>query len=212
MAVNAVRPMTAIASSPGGYDFVADPSLGWRSADVFWRPEVAADVVSFASSPANFSGSLTVGDLQRFAAVARSAEDGLHVLWDDGTQLWVTGDVRAEQSLVALLPFDRATGRRSVAATRVQKRLAGASASAPVRMSAQAVERFALRLRVLDGLRDGATRRAIAIYLFDASRVPAGTAWKSSELRSLVYRLVADALALSRGGYLHLLRQPDWGH
>ncbi|QXQ06903.1 DUF2285 domain-containing protein [Sphingosinicellaceae bacterium] len=74
-------------------------------------------------------------------------------------------------------------------------------------MTAQARNRFALRLRALDGLRDGATRRAIAIGLFGAARVPDGVAWKSSELRSLIYRLVADALALSRGGYLQLLGQ-----
>ncbi len=207
MASTTVSPTTATVSSLGGCDFAADPSLGWRSANVFWRPEVAADVVWFASSPANFSGGPTVADLQLFAVVKRLATDGLHLLWEDGTQLWVTGDARGEQSLVALLPFDETTARRLIATTYASNRLAGVRGQSSVRMTAQARNRFVLRLRALDGLRDGATRRAIAIGLFGDARVPGGVAWKSSELRSLVYRLVADAAALSRGGYLQLLRQ-----
>ena len=106
--------MKATASSLGGCDFAADPLMSWRSASVFWRPDVAADVVSFASSPANFSGGPTVADLQRLAVVVRHASDGLHMLWDDGTQLWVAGDLRSEQPLVALLPFDEPRGRRTI--------------------------------------------------------------------------------------------------
>lgn len=180
--------------------------LGWRSANVFWRPEVAADVVSFVSSPANFSDGPTVADLRRFAVVERSAADGLHILWDDGTQLWVVGDAQGEQPFVALLPFDGTIRRRTIAASHAKSRLVGIRAPKAAKMMPQTVHRFALRLRALDGLRGGATRRGIAIGLFGADRVPAGTAWKSSDLRSLIYRLVADALALSRGGYLQLLR------
>jgi len=194
------------ASSLGGYDFAADPSLGWRFANVFWRPEVAADVVSFVSSPANFGGGPTVADLQRFAVVERQSADGLHMLWDDGSQLWVISDARGKQPLVALLPFDETKGRRTIAATQARSRLAGVRTPASVRMTAQAINRFAFRLRALDGLRDGATRRRIAIELFGADRVPGGAAWKASDLRSRTYRLVDDALALSRGGYIHLLR------
>ncbi|QXQ06901.1 hypothetical protein KX816_02205 [Sphingosinicellaceae bacterium] len=117
MAAIALRPIRTNASSLGGCDFAADPSLGWRSANAFWRPEVAADVVSFASSPANFSGGPTVADLQRFAVVTRLATDGLHLLWDDRTQLWVTGDARGEQPLVALLPLDENSARRLIATT-----------------------------------------------------------------------------------------------
>ena len=73
-------------------------------------------------------------------------------------------------------------------------------------MTAQTGDLFKLRLRAMDGLREGASRREVAIGLFGARRVPAGLAWKSSELRSLIYRLVADAHALSRGGYIRLLR------
>ena len=85
MAPMAVRSTMATASSLGGCDFAADPSLGWLSANVFWRPEVAADVVSFVLSPANFSGGPTIADLERFATVERNATDGLHMLWDDVT-------------------------------------------------------------------------------------------------------------------------------
>ena len=203
----AARPTTtATVSSLGGCDFAADPSRGWQNANVFWRPEVAADVVSFASSPANFTGGPTVADLQRFAVAERSAADGLHMLWEDQTQLWVKGDTRGEQPLVALLPFDETRRRRMIATTYASNRLAGVRGPSSVGMTAQARNRFALRLRALDGLRDGATRRAIAIGLFGASRVSSGADWKSSDLRSRTYRLVDDAHALSRGGYLDLLR------
>ncbi len=206
MASTTVSPTTATVSSLGGCDFPADPLMGWRSANVFWRPEIAADVVLFVSSPADFCGGPTVADLQRFAVVERTATDGLHMLWDDRTQLWVFGDVQSGQPLAALLPFNETTARRMIAASHARNRLADARSASSARMTAQAIDRFALRLRALDGLRDGATRREIAIGLFGVRRVPAGIAWKSSDLRSLVYRLVADALALSRGGYLYLLR------
>ena len=205
MAPIAVRSTMATASSLGGCDFAADPSLDWRTANVFWLPEVAADVVSFVSSPANFSGGPTVADLQRFAVVERSADDGLHLLWDDGTQLWVATDSQRSQPLVALLPFDKATRRRMFAATHASNRLAGVQAPSFVEMTRQAVNRFTLRLRALDGLRLGVSRRKIAVGLFGADRVPGGGAWKSSDVRSRTYRLVDDALALSRGGYLQLL-------
>jgi len=166
--------MIETASNLGGCDFAANPSLGWRDADIFWRPEVAADVVSFVSSPANFRGGPTVADLQRFAVVARSAADGLHLLWDDGTQLWVVGDARGEQPLVALLPVDETTRRRTIAASHAGNRLVGVRVPSPFRVTRQAVNRFGLRLRALDGMRDGATRREIAIGLFGAERVTGG--------------------------------------
>ena len=205
MAPIAVRSTMATASSLGGCDFAADPSLDWRTANVFWLPEVAADVVSFVSSPANLFGSLTVADLQRFAIVERRAADGLHMLWDDGTQLWVMGDAQVGQPLAALLPLDETTGRRTFAATHLRNRLTGVRTPLSARITTQAVNRFALRLRALDGLRLGVSRRKIAVGLFGADRVPGGGAWKSSDVRSRTYRLVDDALALSRGGYLQLL-------
>jgi len=116
------------------------------------------------------------------------------------------GDVRDGQALAALLPFDETTGRRTIAATHARNRLAGPRMPSAVNMTRQAVNRFARRLRALDGLLGGLTRREIAIGLFGADRVPDGAAWKTSDLRSLTYRLVADSLALSRGGYIQLLK------
>ena len=202
----AVHLTMATASSLGGCDFAANAALGWQHVNVFWRPEIAADVVSFVSSPANFNDGPTVSDLQRFSVVEQCAADGLHLLWDDGTQLWIVADGHKLQPLVAVLPFDESIARRSVAANHVQSRLVGARARLPAAMTRQAAALFALRLRALDGLRDGATRRQIAIGLFGQDRVPPGTAWKSSDVRSRTYRLIADAVGLSEGNYLKLLR------
>ena len=57
---------------PWGLRFAADPSRGWRSANVFWRPEVAADVVSFVSSPANFSDGPTIADCSALPSLSEA--------------------------------------------------------------------------------------------------------------------------------------------
>lgn len=206
MPATAVRPTTAIAPSLGGCDFAADPRLDWRSANVFWRPEVAADVVSFVSSPANFSDGHTVYDLRRLAAVERLAADGLHMLWGDGTQLWIVGPFDQSQPLCGLLAFDSGGPRRALAATNVWRQLRGTRPIPPKPLSPQAIDRYRFRLRALDGRRAGASTREIGTALFGPVGGQKSAAWKSSDLRSRTMRLVADGQTLAKGGYVSLLR------
>jgi hypothetical protein len=62
--------------------------------------------------------------------------------------------------------------------------------------------------RTLDGHLAGETYRDIARVLFGATRIPAGPAWKTHDLRDRTIRLVRTGLHLMRGGYLDLLRYP----
>ena len=206
MAATSVRPTTVTGSRHGGCDFAANPGLGWRHANIFWRPDVAADVVSFVRSPPRFDDGPTVDDLRHIATAERIGIDGLHLLWGDELQIWVSAQSSGHQRLVALLPVDRLTERRAKSATSVARRLRGLRPVAGPVLTRQVQERHALRLRALDGARAGASSRDIAMTLFGRTNVPSGTAWKSSDVRSHTFRLLADARSLSSGGYLRLLR------
>jgi hypothetical protein len=69
--------------------------------------------------------------------------------------------------------------------------------------------RLALILRALDAHQCGENYRDIARALFGARRVPAGSAWKTHDVRDRTIRLVRTGLRLMRGGYLDLLRHPQ---
>lgn len=206
MAATLGRQMTVPASRLGGYDFAADPELGWRYANVFWRPELAVEVVSFVPSPPRFDEGPTVADLGRIASVERIGNDGLHLLCGGGAQIWILEQCPPERKQVALLPIDPWSERRALAATNVARRLRGLRPVPGPLLTRQALERYALRLRAFDGSHEGASSRNIAMTLFGRTNVPAGTAWKSSDFRSRTFRLLADARSLSSGGYLRLLR------
>ena len=68
--------------------------------------------------------------------------------------------------------------------------------------------RLGLALRSLDGRLAGCSYRAIAQALFGPTRVPAGSDWKTHDLRDRTIRLCRRGLDLMRGGYLNLLRHP----
>jgi hypothetical protein len=65
-----------------------------------------------------------------------------------------------------------------------------------------------LSLRALDARLAGEAYRAIARALFGSTRVPAGAAWKTHDLRDRTIRLARTGLDLMQGGYLDLLRYP----
>lgn len=189
----------------GGCDFAADPKLAWRSVDLFWRPEVATDVVTFAQSPVDIFAGPTASELARRAVVSRSASDGLHLLWADRTQLWIAAPFEDDRPLTGLLPLGPGRERRAYAAINVGRALDGLAPLPMPRPSAQALARLGLCLRALDGTLQGASTREIAVGLFGPARVPSGAAWKGSDLRSRTMRLVRDGRALLSGGYLDLL-------
>jgi hypothetical protein len=129
-----------------------------------------------------------------------------HLLIGDA-QLAVLGDPATDQPLAFLIPATPDLPRRIDELLAFWRAL---TAGSPHRdeVPRQRRRRLILGLRALDGRAAGASYRALAAGLFGADRVPAGSAWKSHDLRSRTLRLVADATALMRGGYRTLAGLP----
>ena len=109
-----------------------------------------------------------------------------------------------------IVPLDANFPARAAAAARLWR----VAMSRPTRrpsdpISSQRRQRLALILRALDAHQCGETYRDIARALFGATRVPAGSAWKTHDLRDRTIRLVRTGVRLMRGGYLDLLRHPQ---
>lgn len=134
----------------------------------------------------------------RIALVLRDSAGGHHL---------VLGAADAAQPLAVLLPLDSSFRIRAEAALRFHRLIAGRATGPPPR-ALELTPRHRLRLvrmvRALDGRMSGATYREIASVLFGAQRLPAAE-WKTSSIRAQTIRLVRDAQALMRGGYLKLL-------
>ena len=107
------------------------------------------------------------------------------------------GLITIERDRVYAARWFRAAGNSSVERIRVPQSLEG---------NGYVVVSF---LRALDAHQCGETYREIARALFGATRVPAGSAWKTHDLRDRTIRLVRTGVRLMRGGYLGLLRYPQ---
>jgi hypothetical protein len=109
-----------------------------------------------------------------------------------------------------IVPLDANFPARAAAAVRLWRVAMSRPAprsSNPI--SLQRRQRLALILRALDAHQGGETYRDIARTLFGARRVPAGSAWKTHDVRDRTIRLVRTGLRLMRGGYLDLLQHPQ---
>ncbi len=107
------------------------------------------------------------------------------------------------------IPLDEDFPARADAALWLWHALAGRPGRrAPERLTLQRRHRLRLALRALDGRLAEESYRAIAQGLFGRTRIPAGSGWKTHELRDRTIRLVRAGLALMRGGYRDLLKYP----
>lgn len=172
---------------------------------MFWT-EVAAPawVIRLARTSTSFPQTTTLGELASIGSMTvLTREVRLHLA--SGLQLILPGNLHPEAPLSLLLPLDSLFEDRTWAAQRLWALTRG-QPSPPLGLTPQQRDRLAQMLRAVDGRDDGASHRRIAEALFGADRVPRGDAWKGSDLRSRTIRLVADGLALVRGGYRRLLR------
>lgn len=150
----------------------------------------------------------------------RQLSDGRHlVLGDiDGPHhLWIRA-ASNDAPLAYLIFRDEAVELRRLAAARLDRRLAGAPpgrAYEALRPSAFQRHRLSLLLAILDCvLADGSaaeqrratTREVAATLVYPRSSLPSGAAWKASSERRRTQRLIDEAMAMMRGGYLALLR------
>ena len=124
-------------------------------------------------------------------------------------RLMLIDGASASAPAAVIVPLDANFPARAAAAARLWR----AAMSRPSRrasdpISSQRRQRLALILRALDAHHCGESYRDIARALFGETRVPAGSAWKTHDLRDRTIRLVRTGLRLMRGGYLDLLRHP----
>jgi hypothetical protein len=109
-----------------------------------------------------------------------------------------------------IVPLDANFPARAAAAARLWRvAMSQRSHRSSDPISSQRRQRLALILRALDAHQCGESYRDIARALFGATRVPAGSAWKTHDLRDRTIRLVRTGVRLMRGGYLDLLRHPQ---
>jgi hypothetical protein len=116
---------------------------------------------------------------------------------------------RADKPAAVVIPLDASFVARAEAAARLWRIATGRPThGAPDRLTQHQRRRLALALRALDGHLAGATYREIAQALFGAARIPAGSAWKTHDVRDRTIRLVRTGLEFMRSSYLDLLRYP----
>jgi hypothetical protein len=115
----------------------------------------------------------------------------------------------ASTPAAVVIPLDRDFAARIDAALRLWRCATGRPPRrSPDDLTQHRRRRLMLSLRALDARLAGEAYRAIARALFGSTRVPAGAAWKTHDLRDRTIRLARTGLDLMQGGYLDLLRYP----
>lgn len=136
------------------------------------------------------------------------ADDGRHLRFRTSrldSQVLVLGPDLRDGPLAAVVPLDRDGLDRIRELERLWHALHGRVV--PRDKSITMVKRRDLRLmlRTVDGRREGASLRDIAIVFFGAKRV-ASDPWKTSSLRDKMNRLFRGGQEMIAGGYRKLLR------
>ena len=180
---------------------------------MIWRPELTAVTVILDAAPEGYAGAAAIDPLALGALLAdRAGIDGRHVVLADAAgehRLWLR-DPTPGRPLAASVPLDKDFIKRILSLLRFHRLMSGKRTGplprgwplTPIRAA-----RLELMLRALDLRLAGATYREIAIALGkdEAARLSASD-FKNSDVRSFVYRLVRDAIAMMKGDYRKLLR------
>jgi hypothetical protein len=175
---------------------------------LIWLPHLDPSAVVVTPAPDFFGAASSINRLT--PAFERRGAEGEYWLIDeaDGRLPAVLLDgARGGTPAAVVVPLDADFATRADAAARLWRLATGRPRRlSRDRLTRQRRRRLALTLRALDGRLAGATYREIARLLFGATRVPAGAAWKTHDLRDRTIRLVRTGLDLMQGGYLNLLR------
>jgi len=193
----------------GVCDFAVDPNLPANRTALIWLPHLDTGVVLLAPAPQTFTSASSLGVAPAFE---RRGPDGDYLIVDDGNgrlPLVLIDGASVAAPAAVVVPLDADFAARVDAALRLWRLATGRPRRPPVnRMTLQRRKRLGLILRALDGYLAGETYRVIAQVLFGSTRVPAGTGWKTHDLRDRTIRLVRTGVRLMQGGYLDLLRHP----
>ncbi len=186
-----------------GLRFPVDPGLRADRAPVVWLPGIDPSTVILALAPVLLRNARTIEAIT--PAFTRIADDGEYWLIEDAPgrlPIVLIGGATAASPIAAVIPLSVDFSARASAALRFWRLLHEQHSRRP---SQQRHRRLALTLRALDAHLAGETYRAIARGLFGRERTPAGSGWKTHDLRDRTIRLVRTGVALMRGGYLRLL-------
>lgn len=194
--------------------FAADPDKPASEQPVFWAPEALLTILQLRRMPQSSSEPLRDASGIRIDfsdADIRHAEDGWHVLlWISGIQhrLWLDETPDPDAGYAVILALNDRFPIASHAADLFWRSLIAPPLNTnPGDLTHQRRIRLTQSLQALDASHEGSTYRGIAEALFGAKHIP-DHAWKTHDLRSRTIRLVQSGLALMRGGYRKLLRQP----
>lgn len=186
---------------PGAFDFAVDPERDPPTAPVFWNPADAPAIVNLIGPAHQFDDKVSsIGTLPVVASAIDSEFTWLKL--DNGAQL-VAKSSMADADFGVVVPFDDAWTVRLAAADRLYRHLRGLPVAHP--LTRQRRQRLKHALRTVDGLRQGATYRMIAIAFFDEQRV-SDEPWKTNALKSQIARLAAYGRRMIDKGYRKLLR------
>jgi hypothetical protein len=173
-----------------------------------WLPQLDPTTVLIVPATEPFSGSRSLRSLTPI--FRRQANDGEHWIITDSQgrfPLLLMGGIDSDTPVAPVIPLDANFAARADASLRLWRLLTGEPYGGPADpLTRLQREQLVLALRALDGHLAGATYREIAEVLFGTARVPAGSSWKTHDLRGRTIRLVRMGLKLMRGGYLDLLR------
>lgn len=191
-----------IAHAPlGAFDFAVDPARDPPTAPVFWNPADAPAIVNLIAPARHFGNQAS--HIGKLPVVAHATDS--EFIWlklDNGSQL-VAKSSAADADIGVVVPFDDAWTVHLAAADRLYRHLHGLSVEHP--LTRQRRQRLKHALRTVDGLRQGATYRMIAIAFFGERRV-SEEPWKTHALKSQIARLAGYGRRMIDKGYRRLLQ------
>lgn len=191
----------------GGWWLPFDPDLSPRDRPALWHPAVAAAVVPLAAAPAGVAGIALPASARPL--ISHADREAKHLVIDAGGtrhRLWITAEATDDPLIILLSPSRDPL--RIGAADAARALLAGDVATLAGALSPSAFQRHRLTLlvAVLDTALAGASARRIGHEIvYPRLAGQSATAWKGSSERRQVQRLIAEAKAMTTGGYRALL-------
>ncbi|AMG74250.1 DUF2285 domain-containing protein [Brucella oryzae] len=196
----------------GGCDFPSDPETSADEQALFWSPGVRPQAVKLLPVEHHDGDTEPIVTLAHLDGLdLRHAADGWHGIWQvDGVthQFWLPDAVPDAPAFYAsILPMDDFHDLRAHASQRLRRSFRGDRPGRDFRaMPTQLRQLHILALRALDAKLHGESYRAIAEVLlgFEGTKED----WEVDSRKNKVRRLVANGIAMMRGGYRLLLHYP----
>jgi hypothetical protein len=193
--------------------FALDPDVPAWLSHPLWRPDLDPEAIVVTDAPAGFSGCLELDPKDLPVSVLGMDRDSAVYIPASGTsdslRIWFAGRSPPAR-LAVMLPMDPDLEVRLHSLRRMHRWLTHREAGPAMRrqqISAFHRHRFILMLRILDGLRDGASRREIASVIFGRDvRSISAVDWQNTSARRHLARLIAEGRDYVSGGYRRILR------